>query len=112
MSDEMILSARNSYAKKLWLTVRNTHGKNRLQVLLEIDGQEEILEDTWVPCLDSSEGVHLHSHQLTNLFKGRDQEILDLKKMVIEARQLMQKTSMIYSSAEANDFYEKTKDIK
>ena len=80
----MILSERNPNAKSAWLTVRNTHGESRLQVVLELDGQEEILEDTWVPCLDSSESIHLRSHQLTNFFKGRDQEIKSFKGLIVD----------------------------
>lgn len=85
MSDVKTLSTRNPYAKTVWITVRNTYGDNRLQIVLELDGKDEILEDTWVPCLDRSEGIHLHSHQLSNLFKGRDEEIQSLEQQLEEA---------------------------
>ena len=114
MSDVKILSERNPYAKTAWITVRNTHGKNRLQVVLELDGEEDILEDTWVPCLDDSECLHLQSHQVTNLFKGRDEEIKSLKEMIVQARPFLQylvdteKDSLM----QARDWLELTKEIK
>ena len=87
MSEVSASLERNPYAKTAWVTVRNTHSENRLQVVLELDGVEDVLEDTWVPCLDISESVHLYSHQITNLFNGRDEEISSLKAQLKEAKE-------------------------
>lgn len=97
-SDEQLVATReprNSYPKTVWITTTNIGEDDRFKVKLELDGKEEILESTWIPCLNREEGIHSYGHNLTNILIGRDKLIEKLEQknaILIEALENFEKS--------------------